>query len=146
MGTEVIIVDGNLKNPQLHTVFQVPQVPGLLDLLESANSTDRIGRCSGYAGLRVLPLGKSSDLGRLEPGAAYGLFKSLVADFELVLFDLPSPHLCPEAASWCAWVDRVVLVIAHGQANSAQASRAGLELRRRGIELSGVVVNRMTEN
>ncbi len=141
-GSHVVAIDGNLRNPKLHEIFGVSKTPGLLELLSCGESQTRCLRTLDLYNLQVMPVGglPVSDVDGIDDIGE--LFKSLFADFDLVVLDLPAVSIQPETANWLAWMDRVVMVVDDRQANSNEAARAAADLRRAGILLTGVIVNK----
>ena len=58
-GRQVLLVDSDLRKPELHTVFGLDNARGLGDLLEGSGEwTDLAIQACGIEGLRLLPAGR----------------------------------------------------------------------------------------
>jgi len=57
----ILLVDASLSNPELHTVFSVPQEPGLMDYLLKNLAIDQITRESPLPNMQLVPVGRIVD-------------------------------------------------------------------------------------
>jgi protein-tyrosine kinase len=141
----VLLIDGDLRRPSLHTVFQVAGAPGLSDGLISIDEPKLpLHRLS--ARLAVLPAGRptSDPIGALTSDRMRRLVDEAREVFDWVIIDTPPIGLLTDATLLSAMADGVVMVI--------KAEATSVDMVNRAVEaigrdrLLGVVLNRATEH
>jgi capsular exopolysaccharide synthesis family protein len=141
----VLLVDGDLRRPSLHDVFQVPNVAGLSDGL--AADTER-----KLPLIQISPLLSLLTAGRPEPDPMGALTSSRMrqviteaaAAFDWVVLDTPPVGLMPDANLLAAMVDVAVLVVRSGSTPVAAVQRATAAIGRERV--LGVVLNGLEES
>jgi len=143
VGKRVVIVDADMRRPNLPTFFPVPNRPGLSDVLSGQVSLSDALRQSDEGGVTVLPAGTLPP----NPAELLGSQKmehvlvSLQQAYDVVVLDSP-PFLVADAWILSAKVDGVTLVVQPGR-TSRHAAHAMMEQIRRGrARLTGIVLNR----
>lgn len=144
----VILVDADLRHPNVHRYMGLPNVDGLSNLFREQSEIAKVFRS------RVdLPKLTVVTTGPIPPNPAELLgsdrmtwiLEELRSVAEMVIIDTP-PSLVADAQVLAAKVDAVLLVIKPGK-TSAEAARASMELyRRAGARVVGVVMNRIPRN
>jgi capsular exopolysaccharide synthesis family protein len=140
----VLLVDGDLRRPSLHTVFQVDGNPGLSDGLIAADEPKLpLHRLSPR--LTILPAGRptSDPIGALTSDRMRLLIDEAREVFDWVIIDTPPVGLLTDAALLSAMADGVVLVVKAGSTPYDMVNRAVDLIGRE--RLMGVVLNRATE-
>jgi protein-tyrosine kinase len=140
----VLLVDGDLRRPSLHVVFQVPGAPGLSDgLIASEEPKLPLHRLSPR--LTVLPAGRptSDPIGALTSERMRRLIDEAREVFDWVIIDTPPIGLLTDASLMSSMADGVVLVVKAESTSYEMVNRA-VELLGRD-RLMGVVLNRATE-
>ena len=141
LGKRVLVVDGDLRKPDLAATLGIASIPGLSDLMARAAEIQAACRGTGVPGLRVLLAGSP------RPGApamlgTEGMRDALVAlraGYDHVLLDGP-PLTAPETRVLAAMADGVILACMAGSSRR-KAVRAGIHaLRRLGARLLGVAL------
>src|ERR1019366_583486 len=92
IGRRVLLIDGDLRKPRLHEIFNVPNTWGLSDLLEGTKppeGSEAIVAGTNYGRLYVLPAGSaaSSISNLLHSPRALELLKRMRLEFDMVLID-----------------------------------------------------------
>jgi tyrosine-protein kinase len=153
-GRRVTTVDGDLRRPTLHQVFDRPLSPGLSDLLVEGN-----GREIGDVVVRVeLPLSSGSAAGELQlmPAGAHAgdsveslssttmkaIVRYLRTDNDMVVFDSPPTLVVVDPVVLSRYADGVVFVVDSRHTRRRDARRAIEALRATGAPLLGFVLNR----
>jgi non-specific protein-tyrosine kinase len=146
-GQEVILVDADLRKPQLHKRF-----PGLTNrhgltnlLLSDPNVTwDSLLQETSIPRLRVLTTGpippNPADI--LTAPRLVELLDELAARADLVLVDTP-PLAVSDAVILSGVVGGVLLLVESGKARSKELVHAVQELTRNGKPLLGIILNRV---
>lgn len=124
-GQKVLLVDTNLRLPQVHTRLDLPNTKGLSGLLANdLNPKELIQQSSLADNLHVLTAGPSI------PGSARllgsdrmkRLMEKLRADYDLVIYD--TPHLgLTDASFLTTQVDEILMVVAANKTNRTVVDR-----------------------
>jgi capsular exopolysaccharide synthesis family protein len=138
----VLLIDGDLRRPTLHSVFRLDTASGLADGLLSATGDTKMLVRQVSTRLAVLPAGRpSSDpMAGLTSERMKRLLDEARRSFDWVILDTPPVMLLPDAHLMASMVDGAVLVV--------RASSTPHELVRRATEavgrsrILGVVLNR----
>jgi len=142
-GKQVILVDANLRRPQLATLFGVPDQNGLAQLLDSDSVPEPVA-VSSVPNLFVLPAGgvapNSSEI--LGSQRMYRLIQEYKARVDVVLIDSP-PLWYSDALALAPQVDGVLLVVSSGTTGRENTINAVESLRLVGARIIGTVLNRV---
>jgi non-specific protein-tyrosine kinase len=147
-GVRVILVDCDLRRPNLHDIFDIDNSRGLTSLfIEEERVLDfedkAIFKETAVANLKVLPSGQtppnpSELLGSMRMSR---IIESLKATADLVLFDSPPILAVTDAAILSRKLDGVLLVISAGQTKRDRAIKAKAMLEKANARVIGVVLN-----
>lgn len=141
-GHNVVVVEGDLRRPRLHRVFQVHPREGLTQSLLEGQADGRV-QSTQVNGLRVLPSGElppnpAEILGSKRMQALLGRLKEQA---NIVLIDSPPVLPVADAAVLGASVDGVLLVVEAGKTRQHEVRQSVESLRRVGANVIGVVLN-----
>ncbi len=163
-GLRVLLVDCDVRRPQLHGLFRAPRSPGLLDLLappgkdtgsevrslslEDVREGDsdpiaHVVRSTPFRGLSLLTCGTlpTNPSNLLSGVRMRSLLKVLTERFDLVILDTPPVLATADAGILGSLSDGVLLVVRAGQTDRAAAQRATAQLASSGARVLGVVLN-----
>lgn len=141
----VLVIDGDLRRPSMHTVFQVSGAPGLSEGLISREETSlplhRLG-----PRLTLLPAGRptSDPISALTADRMRRLIDEAREVFDWIIIDTPPIGLLTDASLVSSLADGVILVVKAGSTPIEMVTRAVDALGRE--RLMGVVLNRATEH
>lgn len=144
-GKRVVLVDGDLRRPQVCGYLGLSSRGGLTSVLIGAAPLDEVLIEGRNRLLRILPSGpippNPSEL--LGSARMAGLVEQLGADADMVVID--SPPLLPvtDAAILSHLSDGAILVVQHGQTKRDQVVRAADQLRAVDARLLGSILNRV---
>jgi succinoglycan biosynthesis transport protein ExoP len=140
---EVLLVDGDLRAPNLHDLFEVPQAPGLSTFLTGQVELTRIIVPTRVPNLHVVPAGRTPmNPAELMASQRLGLALEVLRErFAHIVFDAPPLLGVTDAATLAPRLDGVVLVLRHGRASRDDAQRAVQLLAYVRARLLGVVLN-----
>jgi succinoglycan biosynthesis transport protein ExoP len=146
IGRKVILVDADLRRPQLHRLFKLDNSVGLTGALSYENYTlDGALAKTNVPGLSVLTSGPST----LNPGnwlesvRMRRLLDSLQEQADVILIDSPPVTLLADALVLSSLTDGVLLVLESGRTRRDLAKRALEALARVNARVIGVVLNRV---
>jgi non-specific protein-tyrosine kinase len=146
-GKRTILVDGNLRRPVLHKLFQQSNQNGLSTALTAQNG-DRASDylvSTGLANLLLLPSGPlpPNPITLLESARLIQLIEDLKSQADVVFFD--SPSLLPthnlDAALLASRCDASLLVVLATSTRASSLIRAKERLAQAGARLVGIVLN-----
>lgn len=143
-GQEVIVVDCNLRQPSVHTVFGMPNTAGLVQYLKSASpAKDNITKAV-LPNLHIMTAGAQPS----NPSELLGsrrmaeLMDELKQQFDVVLLDTPSALDFTDAPLLAEYSDGIILVAEHGRTKREWAKQAKARLEQSGAKLLGIILNK----
>jgi polysaccharide biosynthesis transport protein len=142
-GQSVVIVDGNLAAPVLHTRFGLPNSHGLTNYLEKKDFLEQVIQKTPIPNLYAITSGppmKNREL--LESDRSKALFELLKKQFALVLVDSPALLATADASVLATMTSGVLMVVERGHARREALQEAQRCLSPFAARVIGVVVNR----
>ena len=139
-GDRVILVDGDLRRPQQHEIFGLPNLQGLSTWLQAAGEPPL--QSSGVDNLQVLvsgPVG-GNPVALLSAKRLGERLAVLRKQADYVLIDAPPVLAVTDAALWASQVDGVVLLVNAGATKRDEAQRAKTVLEGVQAKLLGAVL------
>lgn len=139
-----LLVDANLRNPGLHTVFGLENEKGFSDVLSGNEDLLSCVYRIGEESLYILPTGNPTS----SPGSliTYSRISRFLEDarkeYSLVLIDGPPVITCAEATLIASIVDGVVLIIETERTKREIVGRAKSAMKEAKANIVGVVLNR----
>jgi capsular exopolysaccharide synthesis family protein len=145
-GRSVLLIDGDLRRPRMHTLFDVPNDLGFANLLESgadAAEAAKAVRDTSVELLKVLPSGSAQVapadlLFQAELGRLLATFRSR---FDMVIVDSPPMMRFPDARLLGKAADGVILIARSNKTSRNAIALACDRLRSDQTRLLGVVLN-----
>jgi capsular exopolysaccharide synthesis family protein len=156
-GHRTLVISGDLRWPELHELFGLPQRPGLTDvlqLIERAGTSDQLLPATAHAVRVKGSTAQSSNLHVLTSGtlvtdparllsskAAHDLFSYVRGyDYRYILVDAPPVLGIADVQGLIPQVDKVLLVARLDRLTADKALETREVLDRSGADLLGVVV------
>ncbi len=138
-----LLIDGDLRRPSVHRLFQVPNTIGLSNvLMKELSWQDAVVTMDEPHGLHILPAGPStrraSDL--IGMGLAE-LIEEATREYDLVVLDAPPLLGFAEPLQMATAVDGVIVVARAGDTSRKALSSVITTLARLRANLVGVVLN-----
>ncbi|MDR5684517.1 MAG: CpsD/CapB family tyrosine-protein kinase [Armatimonadota bacterium] len=146
-GARCLLVDGNLRRPELHRLFDVDPRPGLADLLADPTTMGYAIRITSVENLDLVAAGESAwpPQRLIDPRHLQRCFAELRQRYPYVVIDTPAVRRYPEALTFARTADGVLLVIpGHGSSRQAQRE-AYMLLERVDANVLGAVLNRVPQ-
>ena len=148
-GRSVILVDADMRKPRQHTLFELPQSPGLTDAIVASHTPPtRYVRATNVPNLSLLTSGKVPP----NPAELLGsqrmqqLIAQLHEQAEMIIFDAPPVLAITDALVLANQVNGVVLIIDSEQTSRATVARAVEAMARTNANLLGAVLNRLVRS
>ncbi len=142
-GSRTLLIDGDLKRPSIHRIFEVPRQPGLTDVITSQCELERAVLSSQHENLDVLPAGFSSPspISLLEGRKLQNLLVELRERYDVIIIDSPPADGIADPLVLSTRVDGVVLVVLQGRTPMANLTRVCQKLHAVGANIIGAVYN-----
>ena len=141
-GQRVLVLDADLRSPDTHTLFDVPQGAGISDYLSRPedSSLDALIRPTSVAGVKIMTAGT-----RLEHSASLssrisGLFEEVRDLADVVIIDTAPLLAASDVFDLLPLVDTVLLVVRHGRLTGVTGNRVAELLGRFQVPVTGVVI------
>jgi capsular exopolysaccharide synthesis family protein len=143
-GIRTLLIDADLRRATLSRLLDVPQGPGLVNVLSGASEVAEVVVSIDTGGsLHLLPAGMSGlDAGRVLHGPELGqILEHLRQEFELILIDTPPVLPVADALTVGQWVDGSLIAVRSDTSRFNFVGRATRMLASARIPVLGVVVN-----
>lgn len=143
-GNRVIVVDGDLRRPVMHSLMGVTREPGLSDVASSAAGLSAYLKDTRVPGVRALTAGAAppNPLKLLSGLPASQLLERLADAADYVIWDSPPLLASADAGVLAPLADGVLLVVASEQATTKQVRMALRDLEQVGARTIGIIYNK----
>ena len=145
-GEKILLIDGDMRRPRLHKVFEVPNSRGLSSVITKKAELADVMKKTGVPNLTFIPSGPlySNPGEMLGSTAMFNLVAGLREQFDRVLIDCP-PYLgIADASLLTPLSDGVVLVVRSGSTIKDAVWKIKKNMDVIKAEILGVVLNDMT--
>jgi capsular exopolysaccharide synthesis family protein len=138
----VLLVDGDLRRPNLHQIFDIPNKAGLTDALAAGPGVP-VPTVSISSHLELLTAGTAS----IDPMSALTserlrlVVRQAAGEFDWIVLDTPPAELLPDAKILASLADVAILVVSAASTKYELAQRAIENIGR--DRFVGVVLNRL---
>lgn len=147
-GQKVLIVDCDMRKPRIHKALEISNKAGLAEYLMYGEDISRFINRIDTLNIDVLTSGKiptnPSEL--LHSNVMKETVESLKGKYDYVFFDSPPVVPVTDAIVMASYIEGAVLVIASGKLEIDMAKKAKESLVASGIEILGVVLNKIPMN
>jgi succinoglycan biosynthesis transport protein ExoP len=144
-GAQVIIVDGDMRKPKVHKIFDYENGMGLSNFLSGHGDLESIVKKSRVPNLFYIPSGpippNPSEL--LGSNLFKNMLASLEARFDHILLDSPPVLGFADAIILSTCVNGVILTVLGGKTPRETLQRAKEALQQTHTKILGVVINRV---
>ncbi|XGV95863.1 MAG: GumC family protein [Leptolyngbya sp. BL-A-14] len=144
MGQRVLLVDSNLRAPQIHSLFSLPNATGLNELIAGrAELEQAIQGVPGESNLSVLTAGQvTPDSGKiLASSELQGLMRTLQNKFDLVIYDTAALSEFSDANFVAAHSSGILMVAGVAKTKRSVLNQILAELTRFRLPVLGFVPN-----
>jgi succinoglycan biosynthesis transport protein ExoP len=147
--TRVLLIDGDLRRPNIHHRFGLNGKIGLTTVLTGATTMeDTVQRVPEIPNLDILPSGPVPPFPTemLSSGAMEAILKRCGELYDYVVIDSPPILSVTDGVILARQADAVVLVVRHGKSSKHVVRRARDILLRSGAGITGIVLNAVDLN
>jgi capsular polysaccharide biosynthesis protein/Mrp family chromosome partitioning ATPase len=141
-GYKIVLVDAQVDNPVLTTIFNAEKKEGLADLVIMKSTEAQLLPIEPVPGIRFLPVGLSSEKSShalLNPTKVTALFERLQKEADIVLVAGSAISRSAENLTLASQVNAVILVAHHAEARSIVVNKVVESLRLMKVNLAGVI-------
>jgi polysaccharide biosynthesis transport protein len=150
-GARVLLIDGDMRRPRLHTVFDLPNDYGLSQCLSTEKNMAEVMSCISTdedSGVFILTSGQippnpAELLGSVQMRT---LLSELQDHFTHIILDSPPIASVTDAVLISTIVDGVLLVVQYGRCSKQSLRRSRNLLHQVGARIVGVVLNKVDES
>ncbi|MBN2466011.1 polysaccharide biosynthesis tyrosine autokinase [candidate division WOR-3 bacterium] len=142
-GSRVLLVDADMRNPVLHTIFRHDRKPGLSDLVVNGVAPDQAVFATTLGGLYCLPCGTipPSPADLLTLNTTRSLLERMAKEYDYVVVDTPPVLVAADTPILGSLVDTNIVVVRAGRTALDALEAAYTAMLNGGAHLSGIVVN-----
>lgn len=143
LGKRVLLVDADLRRPQLHKVFDLPRDHGLTALLTAGEKLQDCARKTAVEGLDVVVAGEFVDHPNelLSSRKMTDLRRIMVDQYDLVIFDTPPISAVSDALVLSQMVDGVAVVVRSKTHTRMLIKHTVERLQQVNAKILGIVLN-----
>jgi succinoglycan biosynthesis transport protein ExoP len=144
-GMSTLLIDADLRKAALCPLLDVPEGPGLSDVLKDEATIDEVAIPVQGGTFYLLPAGTPiQDTSRVLQGAKFGqMIGQLRQLYDLIIIDSPPVLPVPDALILGRWADGAVIAARYDISRFPQVERARRQLDNAGIAILGTVINGM---
>ncbi|AGY59712.1 GumC family protein [Gloeobacter kilaueensis] len=146
-GKRVLVVDADMRKPNLHRFLELPNSRGLSTAIATETPWQQLVQSGGNPNLTLLTSGPipPNPVALLNSEKMTELLAQWRENFDYVIVDTPPVVGLPDAQSIVSRVDRVVLIVAIERSTRSVIARVLEILRSSQCELAGLVVNMLND-
>jgi len=142
-GRRTLLIDGDLRHPSVHRLFELPLEPGLCEVLRAEAELDDVVRPTRIAGLWTIASGQY-DLESIQALSKEGsreFFDMLRSRFDFIVVDAAPVLSIADSSMLGQLVDAAILCVMRDVSQAAKVYEASEQLRSVGVEVLGAVIN-----
>lgn len=142
-GHRVLLLDCDLRRGLLHHLFDIPQSPGLTELLAGLGTQGLTHRHPQYKTLFILPCGTlpPNPAELLSSSQMTTFLKSMEEQFDYILLDTPPINLVTDAAVLSNKTDGYIIIVPAGKVKKEDIDHALLSLEQVDANILGFLLN-----
>jgi capsular exopolysaccharide synthesis family protein len=141
-GKSTLLIDGDLRKPDVHNVFDLELSPGMSDVLDGTSTLDEAISCSGHENVDVLSAGRR----RKNPhelfgnGELKGLVDQARQTYHFVVIDTPPVLSASESLVLSKMADVTLLCVRRAHSRIDQVRAVHDRLTRAGAHTAGATL------
>ncbi len=141
-GQRVLVLDADLRSPDAHSLFDVPQGAGISDYLgrPEDSSLESLIRPTSVLGVRIMTAGTRLAHPESLASRMSGLLEETRDLADIVLIDTAPLLAASDVFDLLPLVDTVVLIVRHGRITDVEGRRVSELLGRFQVPLTGVII------
>ena len=147
-GRRVLLLDADLRGPNVHNLFKADNHRGLSTILSGKATLDQVVTKTKVDNLSILTSGPASpDPTKILASKDMGsLLEILNQQFDLVILDVPSILSVSDAQILAKYCDAATIVVSSAETEIEQAQKAKKIIESTNTKLLGVILNKKDES
>jgi capsular exopolysaccharide synthesis family protein len=147
-GRKTLLIDGDLRRPAVHQLFEVQMQPGFSEVLLAEVEAEDAIQPTTIDGLSVMPAGQwdRTVLQALARDGIEGVFEKLRQEFDFLIVDSHPVLAATDSLLLAQRVDGVILSVLNTISQMPQVYSASQRLSGLGVRVLGAVVNASDPN
>lgn len=144
---KILILEGDLRNPTVHRMFNISNTHGITDILTGQKSFDECVHKTEIEGLEVLTCGKMppNPAEMLASNKMKALIESLKDYYDYIFIDCPPIGIITDAGIISTYADGTILVVASKEVDIEMAQISKDRLEKVNANILGVILNKFEE-
>jgi capsular exopolysaccharide synthesis family protein len=142
-GRSVLLVDADLRQPTVHSMFDLKINPGLSEILSGYSIREKVEQESSVAGLRIVTSGPipANPVEYLDSEGMKRFMDDARRHYDVVILDSPPVLAVTDTVVLSAYASATILVISSGSTGGPVLDRCREMLEVAGTRIVGVVIN-----
>lgn len=139
----VLLIDCDLRRPEVYKLFGIEREPGLVSLLTEETEPNDVAHETELHNLKVIPIGPATDSPSELLAGAKDVLDKCKEQFDIIICDAPPVIPVDDVALLGPYVDGVLLVVLAGKTDRVVVKRAVNILNDMRAKVLGVAVNNL---
>ncbi len=145
LGRRVLLVSANLRRPTLHRIFDVPEAPGLAEMVRDEATLESVVKTTVVPNLDILVSGNLAETSIASavssPLLLTRLRETLARRYDFIIVDVPPSAPVSDALSFARNADAVLLVYMVGRASEVAVAQVIRSIEDVGGKIIGIIMN-----
>jgi capsular exopolysaccharide synthesis family protein len=140
---KVLLIDGDLRRPTIHSLFGIKRVPGLVSLLEGKAELYDVVHDTELINLKIIPSGQAVDSPSQLLKGAKDILDKCRESFDVVICDSPPVVPADDASMIAPYMEGVLMVVMAGKTDKMIVKRAMEILDGVNAKILGIALNNL---
>lgn len=143
---KVLIIDCDLRNPNIHRIFGLSNINGLTDVLIENKTFNECIKDSKFENLKILTTGSvtNNPAEILNSNKMKNFLKSIKENFDYIFLDTPPIGIISDAGIVATYSDGVILVAASGEIDNEIVKFSKDRLNKVNANIIGCILNKFS--
>lgn len=144
IGTRILLIDGDMRRPSLHTYFEAKRTVGFSDLLARQTTLAEVAQATDYPNLDFIPAGPlpPSPTELLSGSSLRAVLEEARERYDMVVIDGPPVLGLADAVLYADAVEGTIYVVEAGRRRGGQGKAAVRRLTGSGAKLLGAILTK----
>jgi capsular exopolysaccharide synthesis family protein len=146
-GEKTLLIDGDLRKPNIHKIFELDNKVGLTNLMVEESSNGKYINYNKVKGLDIITCGQvpAQPAELIENSRIKNLIAEFSSQYDRIIIDSPPVATVIDAALLAEMCDGVLLVIDPRSTDRYILKQAQTQIEKVGVRIIGLVLNKITQ-